>query len=226
VTTCPYVITAPGSYYVANDLTDCANGITVLASNVGLYFDGHTISGFGLGSGVQVVGQSAVWIQGPGTVTRFTSGVDFEGATYSGVGAMTSTSNFFGYNVNANFTGGQPGVYSSHDLYLGDRATGNNQHGFTLNGASDDLFSGDNSSQNGRQGFLLYVSNHINLYYNTADNNGQDGVDVNGGATSNTISHNHATGNGSFDLEDDNPGCDANTWMDNVFNKANQPCIH
>ena len=44
-------------------------------------------------------------------------------------------------------------------------------------------------------------------------------------ATANTIQKNVALGNGSIDLFDVNPACDANQWTGNVFRVGSDPCI-
>ncbi len=41
---------------------------------------------------------------------------------------------------------------------------------------------------------------------------------------SNQILRNDTGGNGTFDLHDSNPGCDANVWRGNRYHTANQPC--
>jgi len=53
ISSCPYTITAPGTYQVTQDLT-CFGGtaITVLASKVDLHLGGHTITGGGGGDNV------------------------------------------------------------------------------------------------------------------------------------------------------------------------------
>src|SRR5207249_10530264 len=53
-----------------------------------------------------------------------------------------------------------------------------------------------------------------------------NGIHVYAGSPDNTITSNVALNNGVFDLEDDSPNCDNNTWFHNRFNTANQPCIH
>ena len=51
-----YVITAPGTYQVTQDLSGSGNAITVLANNVDLHLGGHTLTGDGSGAGESVVG--------------------------------------------------------------------------------------------------------------------------------------------------------------------------
>jgi hypothetical protein len=45
-------------------------------------------------------------------------------------------------------------------------------------------------------------------------------------ATNNTVTDNHAAGNGAFDLFDGNPACDANSWVADVFGTKNQACVN
>src|SRR5438132_10326503 len=71
ISSCPYTITAPGTYQVTQDLI-CPGGtaITINASKVALHLNGHTLSGNGTGDGVYVQGQSNVSIDN-GTVQSF-----------------------------------------------------------------------------------------------------------------------------------------------------------
>src|SRR5438445_8985548 len=73
-----YVITAPGTYQVTQDLSGSGNAITVLASKVSLGLNGHTLSGDGSGDGILVQGQANVSIDS-GTVQSFFYGAEFEG---------------------------------------------------------------------------------------------------------------------------------------------------
>ena len=64
---------------------------------------------------------------------------------------------------------------------------------------------------------------------NAIHGNASNGILV--ASTGNTISSNDATGNAAFpggtafDLNDVNPGCDANVWSGNVFATSSQACI-
>ena len=64
---------------------------------------------------------------------------------------------------------------------------------------------------------------------NTVDGNASNGILVE--STSNTVTSNNATGNAvypgvtAYDLNDANPGCDANVWSGNLFATSNQTCI-
>jgi hypothetical protein len=54
ISSCPYTITAPGTYQVTQDLTCGGTAITILASKVAVHLNGHTISGSGAGDGISV----------------------------------------------------------------------------------------------------------------------------------------------------------------------------
>lgn len=57
---------------------------------------------------------------------------------------------------------------------------------------------------------------------NVVRHNGNVGIEV--GSSRNQIRGNTALGNTPFDLEDTNPGCDANNWQGDTFGTHNPPC--
>jgi parallel beta-helix repeat protein len=68
-------------------------------------------------------------------------------------------------------------------------------------------------------------SSQSRVFSNSVFENGI-GIHLSVGSTANLIEHNRATDNVVFDLEDDNPNCDANVWLNNNFNTTNQPqCV-
>ena len=81
------------------------------------------------------------------------------------------------------------------------------------------------SSQNDVYGIQLELAENTTIQSSDASNNGDVGIKVDARATSNLIMSNKAFGNGSFDLEDDNPACDDNTWKSNQFGTAYPGCI-
>jgi parallel beta-helix repeat (two copies) len=242
-------ITTRGHYKLVADLTSFDTCITVNASHVHLDLNGHTITGpfnFADGpSGIMVVGVTHVDINGPGVITNFGRGVDFEGVDFSEVKDVTSTSNFFGFVVNRDSNNN----LSEKNWFRGNTSTANNQHGFTMNGASDNNFLNNVASNNGALGILIVDGSANQLKSNTTNGNGQVGINA-GGAGGHTVNDNTANGNGivgillpggstgnsvkgntaqsnvSVDLRDDNANCDNNVWMSNIFTTANQPCIH
>jgi parallel beta-helix repeat protein len=62
------------------------------------------------------------------------------------------------------------------------------------------------SNNNDGDGIHLIGSGHNTLSHNTADNNGNDGFDLDPNSTANTLSDNTALGNGVYDLYDLSPG--------------------
>ncbi len=98
---------------------------------------------------------------------------------------------------------------SSDDTLISNTATGNGIFGIGLFG------SGSDSGSNGNI-----------LRSNQTDGNGRTGIVLDSFSSQNLMQANKAHNNGGFDLADNNPACDANTWKSNSFTTANQPCIH
>jgi parallel beta-helix repeat protein len=68
------------------------------------------------------------------------------------------------------------------------------------------------------------------LRRNVASDNAAHGIVLSDGATANILRRNKASRNGiaepgAVDAADLNPGCDANTWVRNVFGSRNQGCV-
>jgi len=203
-------ISERGIYVLAADLTSTGTCIKIRASDVYLALMGHIISGTsGSAAGtsaIEVVAVTNVTIVGPGGVRNFGSGVNFEGVHASRVSNVTSAGNFMGFNVNADFVTPNPANLSQHNNFVGNVSVGNNQHGFSLNGASNNTFVENNASGNGSIGIYVYAGTGNLIEYNTAISN-------------------DSLSNGSFDLDDNNPNCDSDTWANNTFLTANQTCI-
>ena len=217
-------ISSPGHYELVANLTSAVTCISINASHVKLKLNGHTITGPSGGSdgasGITVVGVTHVDIEGPGVITNFGRGVDFGGVDFSEVKGVTAIGNFFGFIVN-----GIPNNRSEKNWFRGNTATGNNQHGFTQNGASDNNFLNNVASNNGANGFEVLDGTSSQLKENTTNGNGGAGIRLGTGSIGNSVRGNTAQSNSSVDLADDNPNCDNNVWMSNVFNTANQACI-
>jgi len=237
ITSCGTVINQPGHYILANDLS-CfdQDGIDIVADHVDLMLDGHQISnvfqdfiGRGIGVGVGVAsGNSHVSIIGPGTITGFNVGIEFQQVSHSSVKEVTTTFNFFGFAVNGGFVVGcNQSCPSTKNVFQGNTSTFNDQHGFTMNGANDNTFRDNNASNNSNGlGILLFTAIGNDVRGNTTNSNGGAGIGISAGTgTDNAISGNTAQNNGTFDLEDDNANCDGNTWKHNTFGSASQSCI-
>src|SRR5262249_49839524 len=85
ITQCGTIIDHPGHYVVANDLScPFQNGIVIVADHVTLMLDNHQIAGAAfVGNGISVgvgvpSGNSHVHILGPGTITGFNEGINFD----------------------------------------------------------------------------------------------------------------------------------------------------
>jgi parallel beta-helix repeat protein len=96
--------------------------------------------------------------------------------------------------------------------------------GIDVEASTGNTIHATTSSQN-VYGILLSSVTNTTIQSSDASNNARTGIWLTSGATSNLITSNKAFGNGGFDLEDDNPACDANTWKSNQFGTANQACI-
>ena len=84
-------------------------------------------------------------IKGPGVITGFGRGIDFDFATPSDVKQVTC--NLFGFVVNN----------SQGNLFRENTSSGNNQHGFTMNVANNNSFLNNVASNNGAIGILIAV---------------------------------------------------------------------
>lgn len=246
-------INSPGQYRLAADLTfnsgpadlpSSSTCITIGASNVDLNLNGHSITGPGGGAdgtaGISVTAKTMVDIKGPGVITSFGRGIDFDFVTSSDVKQVTATGNFFGFVVNN----------SVGNLFRENTSTGNAQHGFSLNVGSNNGLLNNVASNNGAEGILLFagsgnqvkgnttngnglngilsgggVSTGHSIKDNTASGNGLSGIRLLAGSTGNSVKGNTAQSNNSTDLVDNNANCDNNTWADNIFNTASQSCI-
>jgi parallel beta-helix repeat protein len=250
ITQCGTVISQPGHYILANDLS-CAgagtplspvlgsdpappstptDGINIVADHVNLMLDGHTISGalsnFGITVGVGVAaGNSHVSIVGPGTVSGFFAEVVFEQVSHSTVSDVTVTGGQFGFFIASGVAVGCTNCPSTMNDFQGNTATANGA-GFTLDGADDNTIRDNNASNNLIDGIELTVATKNDVRGNTLNGNVRSGIQVNPDTgTDNRISGNTALNNGDFDLVDENTNCDSNMWKNNTFVTANRTCI-
>ena len=325
ISSCPYTITASGTYDVTQDLTCSGTAITITASKVDLHLNGHTLSGSGAGVGVFVQGQANVSIDNA-TVQGFFEGVEFQGTvdckitnvtarqnsdagivSRGGTSGLTVTGCTAPQNVNhgilfdsdsrANTAAGNTangngsmGIYVTGGAFantLNDNTTNQNGvWGIGIDGGGGNSVTGNTANQNHDRGITFYTSGNL-VERNTCDRNGNLGIGVAGdshnntvvrnsatanggqgialfdqpthntvqdntvsgsyqgifvgngpaqntiqgntatlnvlgilltaGATGNTIQGNTALTNANFDVEDDNPGCDSNHWLNNRF---------
>ena len=224
ISTCPYTILQPGQYHIANNLTCRKSGIDVVASNVQLHFDGHTLNGMGAGQiGVLVTGSNDR-IFGSGTVTNFQFGIVVESVDEN---VPTSGNQIVNITVTNSLSQGIVLINSVQNNIISCTANKNRTDGIFLGSSSNrNTLISNTASGNGSSGIHLFDDNNNILIANEADGNGFDGIFVDFGLSGNLILANKAVNNSSFDLADSNSNCDSNTWKSNQFRTANQPCIH
>jgi parallel beta-helix repeat protein len=221
-----------GSAPVANQPPVSGDGIDILSDHVEVQLNGHTINGGGSGNiGISVgvgvpSGNSHVHIVGPGTITGFSAGVEFEQVTFSSVDSVTVNNNAADFAIGGGFAAGCAEACPSTKNDFTGNTVSVAEFGFLLDGANNNTLR-DNSASNSFIGIFLAIAAMGNdVRANTASGNG-GGIVLGlfgSGVTDDDITHNTALGN-ETDLFDANPNCDSNTWKHNTFGSANQPCI-
>jgi parallel beta-helix repeat protein len=238
VTACGTVISHPGAYYLANDLTQCATfGVSITASSVRLELRGHTIQLTGDTNDAAInaaggdTGLSGLEIVGPGTLTGGFEGMNLQNVHHSRIHGLMILRNSFGMALNSgDFTSDTTATatVSANNEIFDNVITGNTGHGITVNGGNDNLFFRNNVSGNvnGGVGLLLFTANNNVVTENTADVNDGWGIYIAPQSTGNKVMHNAAFGNGNSDLNDQSGACAQNTWADNSSASDTPGCIH
>ena len=125
-------------------------------------------------------------------------------------------------------------IEGNRNRLVNNRAIGNGQNmvdaGFRIIDAHDNFLGWNQSENNTGMGFEIrgfYDRSVRNILRgNLAQGNEQVGIALQLLAENNTLIENTGKGNGNLDLQDVNPDCDDNTWIDNTFDKADpEPCI-
>src|SRR5712692_3727930 len=214
---------ATNSRLTSNTATDNFQGFEMFASSGGLLI-GNTASSNQSDGFTGDLNANNRWAAN--TASDNAAGFSFEGDTDDAWIDNTASGNArFGFSfVGFSFGGG-----ASNSLNH-NRANGNGfsgaEGGFGFEESNDTLVENTATSNIGA-GFILFGDTSSDLLAdNQALSNSGPGIHLDTGATDNRIHKSRALGNGSFDLEDDNPGCHANTWGSNTFGVANQGCIH
>jgi parallel beta-helix repeat protein len=238
ITSCGTVISRPGAYYLAKDLTQCETfGVSIAVSSVRIELRGHTIqlTGDTNDAAINAAGGDAALsgleIVGPGTLTGGFEGINLQNVHHSKVHGLMIVRNSFGMAVNSgDFTSDTTATatVSANNEIFDNVITGNNGHGITVNGGNDNLFYRNNVSGNSNNGvgLLLYTANNNVVTENTADVNDGWGIYIAPQSTGNKVMHNAAFGNGNSDLNDQSGACTQNTWADNSFASDTPGCIH
>ena len=249
-----YMITAPGTYQVTQDLSGSGNAITVLASNVDLHLGGHTLSGDGSGAGVDVEGAPTVFNVSidHGTVQGFFQGIFLNNALNCKISSVTASGNaLFGIylshsegntvtnnTTNQNYSGISCSGLSYGNTVSRNTATGNSGPGIQLTNGPTGNTVQDNTCSGSEIGIAVGDFGFGGVSQNTIQNNtvtlNLRGIVVEldyPANTGNTLQGNTALTNANVDLEDDNPptpAC-ANTWLQDTFQTAGGAglaCIH
>ena len=161
--TCGQTIMAPGQYVLA---ADCGPlGITISASDVHLKLDGHTMTGDPFfGTGLLVLNVSHVHIEGPGTITSYSSGIEFNTVSDSHVEQVMSVNNTFDGFLISNVTN----IHVNNSVF-----SMNGEDGLVFQNNCTDNHVDNNQTLGNSAGIRLgsgATSNHVNG--NTALGNG------------------------------------------------------
>jgi parallel beta-helix repeat protein len=248
ITTCPYVITEPGTYEVEADLNCSGDGIDIQASDVTLNLNNHIIahthnspSGFGIN--VQsATALTNVKVNGPGYVRSFTTGLFIQNVSKSQFQKVT-----FGLN-------NLYGIFAENvsGLVLNADIAGQNGDGIVLDKSINGVIQGCDASATGDHGILLVSGSGNQVQKNTANGNGYGillssespgqsyetsdqvrdnttignvwGIQLDTGASGNHVGSNTSVTNRQYDLYDGNTDCGTNQWRSDSFYTNNQPC--
>ncbi len=145
------------------------------------------------------------------------------GFTVSGVGHKL-TSNIADRNRGDGF-----GILGNHNHLKNNKAIGN-VDGFAIEDVAKNTLTSNEAIENHDDGFDVQGGTlQTALLRNKSFHNGGSGIEVDGQqhklVSNETLDNNQGNYPDAFDLADENPNCGTNTWKDNTFGTANQPCI-
>jgi hypothetical protein len=257
--TCPVVINQPGEYTLGTDVGPClpgVDGIDILASNVTLHLNGHTITGscdssaIGIHVGVAMspTALTQVRVLGTGTIIGFTNGFVADNSAGSFVKFVTVTPTCSDFSFGFHILAPSSQWKLEGNVVLEPADNRNNSAGIVLqSGANDcdvvrnnvnDTISVNsnnnniiNNTANDNVGGIFVTGNDNEIHANTTDNNnGDPGILLSCShtncASGNIISGNTSLNNTPYDMEDDTANCGTNKWRGNKFKTANMSCIH
>ena len=212
ISSLPFTISQPGSYYLTGNLDGSAGGIDITADDVTLDLMGFTIDGGGSVTdyGINFSGSSNVNIRN-GTVKGFGYAGIYQGnfgphyatvmdvqalgngtlgiaSTYSGI--LLNSSNSHVERCTAGDNGGH-GIYAYYSSKLINNTAYNNSGAYGIYGSLGASLSGNTAYNN--SGIGIYGSDGASLSGNTAYNNGGSGIYGSLGAS---LSGNTAYNNG------------------------------
>jgi hypothetical protein len=219
ITSCGTIIDKPGDYILANDLEDCSRGGIQIDADATLNLNGHKISGTGEQYGIDVDGNHAVAITGPGTVFFFMDGV----VVRIGGKAIVRITNV---ETLANQGYGFMVMEGAKTVLHKNTALANTAAGFYINSPGNELRDNSSINQINTWGIeLAYPYGNSNQIVHNNVTGNRDGIVAIG--KDNVIVSNSSLKNREYDMYGGGEGerC-TSRWFDNTFETANLPCIH
>jgi parallel beta-helix repeat protein len=250
ITSCGCVIKKSGFYDIDANLdvsqgtTKAGDCIDIKARHVALDGDFEEIDGAGTGAGIRVFpGASFAAVGVFDCIDGWDVGIEVDANNAALFNFCdennTSAAVFFKGSKNGTLTDAEPDDTVSGPCVALKNSNGNTLADLDLDDCTDgillsrssrnDISFVDADSNSGDGIFMDPVSNNNSVHTNEADDNGGAGIHVGKGSVRNKIVSNYynsflgfggAFGNGTFDLEDDNPDCDNDTWVDNEFSTS------
>jgi parallel beta-helix repeat protein len=168
VTACNQVLSVPGDYMLASDLTCAGTAVIINGDNVRFNLAGFALSGDTTGSGIEVSFASRVRIRG-GTIRRFGNGIRLDTSNTVRVNDMVLVANGDGIQLQ-----------SSDDNRMADSRITGNVIGVRLDGSDHNTVSDNTISNNVADPVVSFSG----------------GVLLQNGSTGNVISSNNLASNG------------------------------
>jgi parallel beta-helix repeat protein len=155
-------------------------------------------------------------------------GVKLTGSAEKGQGSKnTSDITIFNITTNENMDSGVI-VDSASNNFLGQgTSSGNANYGFLLRSSPDNLVVNNALSGNKKVGVLLgngHASSDNFVVGSEVSGSEMGGIEIDKVNRTNIVTVNRNSGNGKFDMIDNNPHCDDNRWYNNM-GTGNQACI-
>jgi hypothetical protein len=193
-------LSAPGNYFLTQNLTATGDCLVIAASNVAIDLKGKTITGNGSNSGITDDGGDRDYaIIANGKIRGFDTGINL----HSSGSAIIS-------NINASNNGSQ-GVFISECCNTLDSVTANNNSGTGIViGSDDSSLSNIQANNNGSGG--IFISRCCNaLISSTANNNNGVGAEIDSSDNFIVNSKLQKNSNDGVEMVDDNGVIKSNT---------------
>ena len=152
--------TVTGDVKLNHDLACAGDGITIGADGVTIKLNGHVVMGSGTdpnSEGIRITGRSGVSVLGPGTITKFRTGVLVESSNDILVKGINAVEN------GLMTPGGPPFPFSASD-------------GIHITMSSDVVVKKNIARANGDDGINIHLSTGVWVVKNSVDDNNHDGI--------------------------------------------------